>query len=83
MTSDDERCTRIVNGRYSLSGGHTWYLTGRAGEKDREVRCHFCGEEPRRGLRARMMEEMLRFEREQLDQRRRMAELRKVMKGPA
>ncbi len=90
-------CTALINGRYSLTGVHNWFLTGRPGKSadeqkgrrgkakkvEREVRCHFCNAEPPRGQRAPLIETMLAAEKERLEQTRRMATLRKVMKGPA
>jgi hypothetical protein len=73
----------MVSGRYSLSGMHTWTLKAiEAGKRKKRVLvCNFCGAEPPTIHRAKMVEEWLRFEAEQLDQRRRMATLRKVMCG--
>lgn len=87
MPDDWQRCTRMVNGRYSLTGIHAWrllYVDGLNGKKKaREVRCHFCNEEPPRIHRARMVEEMLRYEAEEKARRARQRKLRDVMKGPA
>lgn len=84
MIDDWQHCTALVDGRYSLSGVHSWHLTGRRGEKERRVVCHFCGAEPPRGAKRReLMDAMLAWEQSEADRIKRQRELRKMMQGPA